>query len=176
MRPALLLLIATASLAGGCSSLVAVSGTDLDKLATREEVRKEFGEPNATGHEDGRAYDDFLTYRKLTDRFNADAYARWFVLTCGYSEFITFPVELVRVGYLAAMGQIIRVYYDDEGVVTTRFLDGRELSVPDRSSEEAQSNLSSPTDTSTPDSDQSRKPEAHPIEGGSKPKSTSTPE
>ena len=50
MRLAYLVLIAgTATLMSGCSSLIAHSGKDLSKLTTREEVHREFGEPDKTG-------------------------------------------------------------------------------------------------------------------------------
>jgi hypothetical protein len=169
MRAVRLLLVATVTLAGGCSSMIARSGTDLFDYTTREEMRKEFGEPVKSGHEDGRAYEEFYSRRKLTDPWRVYSTGMALVFTFGLIEPIAFPYEVFRLGYTTAVGQQIRVYYEADGSVVSRHIDGEELTpCPWVHASRLPATPSSPTGTP--------KPETHSAEGGTMPKSTSPPE
>ena len=65
MRVVRLVLALTAVLPAGCAALVAKTGTDTTRFATREQVRAEFGPPDETGEEKDEPFDQFRTRRKI---------------------------------------------------------------------------------------------------------------
>ena len=71
--------------------MLAGCGKDLKAVTTREQVRKEFGEPDTVGKDGGRAYEGFRFHGKLADPFMAGCYRRGFGTTLGLGECINFP-------------------------------------------------------------------------------------
>ena len=115
----LVLLIAAASLSGGCAVMIARSGKDLTDLTTKVEVHAALGEPDAVGADEGGAFEEFRTHRKIADygiRYAGPGYAMGLVMTCGLIDLILVPQELYLAGRRSILGQTIRVSYDDDGV------------------------------------------------------------
>ena len=129
MRIACLLLISTVPLSGGCSSLIACAGQDSSAWGTKTEVRAEMGEPVANGVEDGVAFDEYRTRRKISEAGTIGMSGRGmkFAVTFGASELIAFPRELYWLGSRTLFGRNLRFTYDAAEKVTRVFLDGERL-------------------------------------------------
>ena len=129
MRIACLLLISTVPLSGGCSSLIACAGQDSSAWGTKTEVRAKMGEPVANGVENGVAFDEYHTRRKISEVGTMEMSGRGmgFVMTFGASELIAFPRELYWLGSRTLFGRNLRFTYDAAENVTGVFLDGEQL-------------------------------------------------
>jgi hypothetical protein len=124
MRPCLFLLLLFAAVPSGCSYLVAMSGTDIQKMETRDEFRAKFGEPVEVGSVNGCTQEVFRTHRKLADTFFGPGESMAVCLTCGLSEFVTTPYELYRAAEWSVKGQNVVVMYDKSGKVLHRTHEG----------------------------------------------------
>jgi YD repeat-containing protein len=127
MRYLALLLLACVPLFAGCSVYIARMGKDLDRLATREQVHADFGEPCRTGTVDGNAFEDYRTRRKMSERLRSCEQGMAFVMTFGVGELGWFPYELYLLGRRTLLGQEVRFVYDDAGRVIGIHLDGKPL-------------------------------------------------
>jgi hypothetical protein len=111
--------------ATGCSLLIATSGKDVLKYETRDEVHAEFGEPTASGIEDGEYFEEYHTRRKIVGQpdwlwtLKVGIYG-----TYGLVEFIAFPAEAIGLGETWIAGRTLRFNYDIDGNRTSVFLDG----------------------------------------------------
>lgn len=103
-------------------------GTDLGELETREQVHAKFGSPIARGEENGEAFEEFRTRRKLRD----PTYSYGPIGMAGIlpaipvlviAESIAFPLTITQMGIAAVAGQRLRFKYT-EGVVTGVYVDG----------------------------------------------------
>ena len=122
MRLSCLVLIASATvLTSGCSMLIARSGKDVSNLTTRDDVHREFGEPDQTGVAEGHPYEDYWTRRK---KMTSDCLSLGLGMTYGTFELIAFPVELWSLSKGTVLGKNLRFAYDDQGRVMRVFLDG----------------------------------------------------
>jgi hypothetical protein len=101
----------------GCSALVALSGEDLSRLKTREEVHREFGFPFETGVKDGLAYEDFQSHRKVREDWMGMGIAMMDATTCFMAEFYLFPFEVYEGTRRSIFGETIRFLYDESGRV-----------------------------------------------------------
>jgi hypothetical protein len=125
----LLVLIGGFLLAGGCSSMVAMSGKDVSTFASMDQVHKEFGKPAATGVADGHDYEEFTTHSKIADPQRAGILIMGDLMTSGLMEFFLFPYEMAALGHTAIIGETLRFCYDQQGSVTDVFLDGEQISL-----------------------------------------------
>jgi hypothetical protein len=116
-------------LAGGCSSLVAMSGTDPAALASMDQVHKEFGKPKVTGMADGKDYEEFTTHNKMADSQRAGVLVAGNLMTCGLGELFFFPYEMALLGKTVVSGDTVRVCYDMQGNVTEVYVDGEQVSL-----------------------------------------------
>jgi hypothetical protein len=124
MRPMLCLCAATALLSGGCAALIAHSGTDPGRAATRAQVRQTFGEPAATGGADGEPYEDFCCHAKVAENLRASVLLLTSYYSLGLADLYYVPCEVGRVGWKALRGYDLRFYYDADGRVTKYTIDG----------------------------------------------------
>ncbi len=115
---------ATCLLSSGCSVLIAQSGTDLQSLVTRDQVRAKLGKPAASGSQDGVNFDQFRTRRKFADEMEAASDGMGFAMTAGLLEFIAFPREVYLLAKRTIVGQDLRFEYDESGDVSNASLDG----------------------------------------------------
>ena len=120
----LLSVASTLSLLSGCSLMIANCGKDLSVLDDREQVRKEFGKPVASGVEDGKTYEDFRTHWKVVDFTETACLGMGLAMTFGFGEFLAFPHEVYRALHATIAGQDVRFYYDDSGTVVKCVLNG----------------------------------------------------
>ena len=132
------LAVAAAALSSaGCAALVAGSGKRLDDVATRDQARREFGVPVATGVAGGRSYDEFRTYRKISEGWKGIYYCMGDVATLFLGEVVWLPAELFRAARGNLVGRTVRFVYDPSGDVSDIILDGdhvpilRALEAPD---------------------------------------------
>src|SRR5262249_50604053 len=126
MRTALLLLIASAVPASGCSLMIAQCGKDLGQLSNRDAVHAEFGKPERTGREDGEEDEEFRYHGKVAaDWGETNSLGMGWAMSFGLIEFVAFPRELFLIGKHTIGGQDIRFYFDDAGNVTGCSADGR---------------------------------------------------
>ncbi|HEV8062776.1 MAG TPA: hypothetical protein VGP68_23045 [Gemmataceae bacterium] len=133
MRSVYLLLSACALLSGGCSCMIAQSGKDLEPIVRRDQVHREFGEPQATGVTDGQTFDDYKTNLKISEPQRAADLSMSDAMTFGFEEFIAFPQELYLLCSRKMFGQTIRFTYNAEGNVTGVYLDDERIDFsPDR--------------------------------------------
>src|SRR5207248_186044 len=109
----------------GCTVFLTSSGKDLGTLETRDQVRREFGQPTATGISEGHPYEDFLSYRKIAEPEKGTYLVMGDIATLGLGELVWFPTELYRVSCRSIRGQTIRFTYDESGNVTGARLDGQ---------------------------------------------------
>jgi hypothetical protein len=113
-------------LSSGCSLFIAQSGTDLDKVTTREEVHKKFGTPVVT--DEGHTIEDYHTRRKLAEsEIECGRQSMGIAMTYGLGECIAFPYELYKLGRNTLLGQDLRFTYDDRGFVTAAYVDGQQF-------------------------------------------------
>jgi len=125
MRYPQLLCIACPLLISGCSVLIANCGKDLNVLDDRDQVRQEFGEPVATGIEDGKQFEDFRSHWKVADPYwGGPGYAMGMILTAGLYELGGFPYQVYCASRATIVGQDIRFYYDRAGNVSECRVDG----------------------------------------------------
>lgn len=117
MRYAGLVLVAALLPLTGCAAIINASGTDLEKLKTREEVHEKFGPPTTTGVENEHTYEEFHTRRKISGRMYGEGYIMADVATLGLAELYMFPAELVKLTRDTIAGSTIRIRYDAEGNV-----------------------------------------------------------
>jgi hypothetical protein len=108
----------------GCASLIAGSGIDTDRLATREQVRSEFGFPDETGEEDGHQFDRFRTRRKIAEQHRSWSLGLAWPWTFGLIDLVGVPNEVSRLGRRVWDGQDLWFEYDAAGRVTRVRLDG----------------------------------------------------
>ena len=107
-------------LCSGCSVMIAESGKDLRTLKTREQVRKQFGEPVASGTTNGESFEEYHTHQKIAvNEMQADALSMGIAMTYGLGELYAFPDQLYLLGRNTIIGQDIRVTYDSAGKVTS---------------------------------------------------------
>lgn len=125
MRYALLLLIAPALLATGCSIFIAKAGKELPHLRTREEARTNFGPPTAEGVDDGKPFEEFKSRGKIAEKFRAGTHSMALGMTMGLYEFYLFPRELYFLAKCGLIGQTVRVTYNPDGSVYRVDIDGR---------------------------------------------------
>lgn len=118
MRYALLLLLAPALLATGCSMMLAEAGTRYSEFDTREKAHKLFGKPINSGSIEGHQFEEFFTRRKFSDGGGLEDLAR-FICTLGLNELYLFPTELFRVTRSTVLGQTIRITYEEDGCIKT---------------------------------------------------------
>ena len=109
------LVIASAFLTSGCSVFIASCGKDLSTLKDGDQVRQEFGKPEACGVQNGTAFEDFKSACKVSDGNRATGLLMLAGMTLGLSELIMFPNEVYREWRSTVVGQDIRFYYDQEG-------------------------------------------------------------
>ena len=69
MRFAVLFLSIISVFSTGCTMFVVNSGQYLGSLKNREEVHKAFGEPSSTSQTDKKLTEEFLTHRKIAERY-----------------------------------------------------------------------------------------------------------
>jgi hypothetical protein len=103
----------------GCSAIIARSGTDVTVLKTQEQVHERYGEPSASGTDDGQVFEEFRTRRKVSDRISADGYTTIAAMTYCAAELITFPYTMYSIGHMALLGNRLRFAYDPDGRVTS---------------------------------------------------------
>ena len=120
MRPTLLVLVFTAFASSGCSALIFSSGKRLEKLTTRDQVHKAFGEPIL---QDG-SLEVYKTHRKIAEPNKGTYWAMGFCWTFGLGEFIWFPHEAYVAARRTIKGQELRFIYDKAGKVVAAFHDG----------------------------------------------------
>jgi hypothetical protein len=101
----------------GCSSLIAYCGQDVEKLATKDQVRKSFGAPDGLGDADGREFDEFRTRRKVSEPTVAGVNFILGAETLGLLELWNFPVAVVRNSWVTVFGQTLRFEYGSDGRV-----------------------------------------------------------
>jgi hypothetical protein len=123
MRYLRLTLVISSLISSGCSSLLARSGVDLSALATREQVRAEFGEPEASGTTEDGYYEEYHSRRKISDPVIASAYGMMFVMYFGLGEAVSLPIEAGRLASTTISGQEIRVTYDSADQVDRILID-----------------------------------------------------
>ncbi len=116
--------------ATGCGALVKVSGTDVNDFTTRTAVQKEFGKPSATGVEEGRPYEEYVTHLKLAEPGSAEGLTILDASTFFLAEFVLFPTELYRAADHIYNGQTLHVLYDDKGNVINMRTDGSAIYHP----------------------------------------------
>ena len=51
----------------GCTAVFTESGKNLAKFATRDQVRRDFGEPTTVGISEGQPYEEFRTRYKIAE-------------------------------------------------------------------------------------------------------------
>ncbi len=129
MNRTFLVLIVGFLFAGGCSSLVAMSGKDVSTYATMDQVRKDFGKPVATGAAEGQDYEEFKTHSKIADPQRAGVLVLGDLMTSGLMEVVFFPYELAVLGENVVAGETLRFCYDINGNVTGVFLDGEQITL-----------------------------------------------
>jgi len=125
VRPVRLAFLSAALLAAGCATALVRAGADTDRLTTRDEVRAEFGAPDATGEADGWAFDHYRTRRKMSELDRSLRMGLSGAMSLGLSEILAFPVEVGRLVGNTAAGQDLRFTYDRAGRVTSVSLDGQ---------------------------------------------------
>jgi hypothetical protein len=125
MRLVLLVLVTAILASTGCAAMVNASGTDLDLIRTREDVRKSLGDPDARGVIDGEEYEDFHRHRKIAERDKNLGVIMAFALTAGLSEFLNLPEAMYSATRQLIEGRDFRVVYGADGNVQTVYLDGR---------------------------------------------------
>jgi hypothetical protein len=130
MRVVRLVLALTAVLPAGCAALVAKTGTDTTRFATREQVRAEFGPPDETGEEKDEPFDQFRTRRKIADSHHSASLGMSWAMTFGLADLVEFPRELILVGGRLWDGQDLRFEYDASGRVVRVLLDREEPEFP----------------------------------------------
>lgn len=124
MRYSCLLLAAVAVTSAGCSAMVAGRGKRLDTLIAREDVRQDFGSPVTSGVVDGQPYDEFRSYRKISEGWKGEYLVIGNVATLGLGEFVWLPRELFVAARGKIVGRTIRVIYGSDGSVARVLLDG----------------------------------------------------
>lgn len=128
--PGMLMLIAITLFQCGYSTLIARSGKNVEIWETREQIREVLGTPMTTGIEEGREFDDFVTCKKIEEDSRIYGLSVSFAMTCGFSEFITFPNEAYRAIRNMIVGTDLRFYYDANGRITG--MDSRTIQVSPR--------------------------------------------
>lgn len=153
MRYALLLLIAPALLATGCSICVAKAGKDLSHIKTRQDAHTEFGAPMAEGIDDGKPFEEFRTRSKIAEQFRAGTHSMALGMTMGLYELYLFPRELYFLAKCGLIGQTVRVTYNPDGSVRTYSIDDRWAGVVHRTDAErpkSEATIPPPEDVLTP--------------------------
>jgi hypothetical protein len=119
------MLLALPALAStGCSALITSAGHDLSQIETWEDAHKLLGEPTVTGIDAPGSFEEFHSRRKYSEVIRANSMAWGAFLTLGLSEVYHLPVEMVRIGRRATIGQTICVIYDDNGVAVRVTIEG----------------------------------------------------
>ena len=101
----------------GCAAVVNGRGIYLPDVKTREQVHQVFGKPAEVGEQDGNAFEEFRTHRKLSQAWMGEYFLFADLETLFLIEFYAFPRELWRAGRQHIMGQTLRFTYDSEGNV-----------------------------------------------------------
>ncbi len=125
----LLVLVGVLAFAGGCSSLVAMSGKDVGSIATMEQVHHQFGKPVASGTADGKDYEEFKSHSKISDPQRAGVLIMGDLMTSGLMELFLFPYELACVGETTISGETVRFSYDPNGSVTDVYVNGEQVAL-----------------------------------------------
>jgi hypothetical protein len=108
--------------------MIACSGKDLNKLETREQVYKKFGDPETTTKKDGFVVESYRTRQKIRDNsIRTASLGMGIVMTYGFGEFYLFPRELFILTRRTVLGQTISFAYDDDGDVKYATLDGEKV-------------------------------------------------
>src|SRR4051812_8457773 len=115
-------LVAAVVPSAGCSAFVASRGEDLNALATREQVRRAFGNPPTSN--ESQPYDEFRTHRKISERWRGEYLLIPCVATCGLSEVVLLPRELFVAARQVVAGHSLRFDYDADGNVVAVALNG----------------------------------------------------
>jgi hypothetical protein len=111
--------------AAGCTAVLVAGGKDVSELATRDDVRREFGMPLAADQAGDESHDDYHSRRKIAKgRDWEQAYLMVTALSLGISEVFVFPVEISRTCSWLLFGQDIRFTYDQSGNVMKVEVDG----------------------------------------------------
>ena len=124
LRSACTVLVCSSLCCAGCSSLIAYSGEDMDKLANKEQVHASFGTPCKTGTEHGRAFEEYHTRRKISEPRVAFAALAVGVWTFGLLELWDFPYALCRYTGTTLFGQDLRFEYGSNGDVKDILING----------------------------------------------------
>ena len=82
--------------------MIAYSGEDVRKLANHEQVHESFGTPTRQGTEDGRAWDEYYTRRKISEEQVAGGCIVLGVQTFGLLELVMFPSLVQRMQAVAS--------------------------------------------------------------------------
>jgi len=108
----------------GCAAFINASGTDLDSLHTKADVRKALGAPDASGVTDGQTYEDFHTHRKISEKWRGEGLLMAWVLALGFNDLIQVPIELFKASHQMIVGHDLRVIYEADGTVKTVLVNG----------------------------------------------------
>lgn len=124
MRCARLLIFAILPLLTGCTAAILRTGFDTRQLETREDVRREFGDPDSNGEQDGHPFDDIHTRRKVKQRMDAWVAECGSAATFGLFDLVGVPASLTQIAYRSVAGQDLRFVYDSNGKLTHVLRDG----------------------------------------------------
>jgi hypothetical protein len=120
----------------GCSLLIAESGQNIDRLQNREEVVAALGKPTQVGEQDGKAFEEFETRRKIAERSIYSAHISISIAhSMGLAEIVLCPYQLWMVSKRTLFGQQIRFIYNDQGEVIEVIYDGEQISKAQPASE-----------------------------------------
>ena len=118
-------LVTCSLFSAGCSSLIAYSGRDVEKLKNSDQVRETFGTPTNLGKDDnGREFEEYRTRRKISEPAVASVNFILGTETLGLFELWNFPAAIVQNTWVTFFGQTVRFEYGSDGTVENVCING----------------------------------------------------
>src|SRR5262249_32061590 len=114
----------------GCGAIMTQTGTNVSNLTTKDMVHQEFGQPKAAGVENGHAYEEFLTYKKIAEPEAGEGVAILDFSTLFLAELVLTPMEIYRAADGAIEGQTLHFAYDEKGNVVDIHCNGKPAYLP----------------------------------------------
>lgn len=119
-----ILTIASTFICAGCSSLIAYCGKDVERLKDKQQVRDSFGTPDKVGTEKGQEFEEFHTWRKISEPRVAGINFILGTETLGLFELWMFPAGVIEGTWGALFGLTLRFEYAENGEVQQVLING----------------------------------------------------
>jgi hypothetical protein len=111
----------------GCSLFIANTGKDLTLIGSNEDAHIELGKPVASGTDKALEFEDFSYHSKVYREEEVGSASISLGMTFGLGEVILFPAALAHLGKALILGEKVRLYYDERGLVKMCRLNGEFL-------------------------------------------------